>query len=70
MSEELGVAKGIIQKVQTTVDGGLRVSLDFGGCDLDLVKKLLEISMGETKQVVVAFVRPKPSAVNFSEPII
>lgn len=53
---ELGAATALIQKIQTTQDGGLRISLDIPSLEVDLVKKLLEIAVTD-KQVTVAFVK-------------
>jgi len=43
--EEIGTANAIIYKVLTTLDGGARVSFDFGQNDSELIAKLLELKM-------------------------
>jgi hypothetical protein len=37
----IGVADALIYKVQTLVDGGLRVTLDLSANDIEIVQKLL-----------------------------
>lgn len=44
----------IIEKVQTTIDGGIRVSLDFSANEVDLAQQLLSIKLTQGK-VAVAF---------------
>jgi hypothetical protein len=55
--KELGAAEAIIQKIQTTVDGGLRVTIDMSADNFELVKKLLELKANGDNQVYVGFAR-------------
>lgn len=49
-------ALSVIDKVQTTIDGGTRVSLDFSANDTDLAQFLLHTKLTQGK-IIVAFQR-------------
>jgi hypothetical protein len=45
--KQLGHSTAIINKVQNTLDGGLRVTLDMTAQDIDLVKTLLDLAVNK-----------------------
>jgi hypothetical protein len=47
-------ALAVINKIQTTLDGGTRLTLDFSENDLQLAQELLKIKF-QSGQVIVAF---------------
>lgn len=49
-------ALAIIEKVQTTIDGGTRVSLDFSANETELAKFLLHTKLTQGK-IIAAFQR-------------
>lgn len=62
---ELGSGLSQINSIKTLVDGGARVTLDFGADSKDLIKKLLDEKLDRTGLVVVGVVRANPNdAVN------
>jgi len=63
--EQLGNGLSQINSIKTLVDGGARVTLDFGADSKELIKKLLDEKLDRTGLVVVAVVRADPNdAVN------
>ena len=57
MENQIGAGLATINKIQTTIDQGARITLDFGSDSHDVIKKLLDIRMGEDCPIMVAFVR-------------
>lgn len=55
----IGVGQGLINKVQTTADGGLRVTLDFPETDIDMVKRLMEKKASGHQMVLVCIMEPR-----------
>lgn len=56
--KEIGSTHAIINKIQTTVDGGARITLDIGAESSVLVSKLLSNKLKCNESVFVAFVEP------------
>ncbi len=57
--EELGSCSAQIYKLQTTIDGGARITLDVG-CDArKLIKNLMDKKLSDSDAVFVAFVENK-----------
>jgi len=54
---EIGSCQGIINKIQTTLDGGVRLTLDLNPSESDLIKKLFELKMSEEPEVCVGFAK-------------
>ena len=55
--EELGTCDALIYKVSTLVDGGCRLTLDLNSKDIELIQKLLKLSMTGDPLVTIGFVR-------------
>ena len=53
----LGNGIAVINKIQSTVDSGARITLDFGADSKELIKSLFDLKLGEDSAVMVAFVR-------------
>ena len=56
MSDQIGAGVATIQKIQTTIDNGARITLDFGSDSNALIKRLLDIKMGADYPIMVACV--------------
>lgn len=56
-SIEIGSSVALIYKIQTTIDGGARVTIDLPSVSSDLAKSLLEMKLLGREMVAVAFVR-------------
>lgn len=54
-AEILGKAQAVIEKIQTTKDGGARITLDMTSIDSDLIKTLLELKLKGTGLITVVF---------------
>lgn len=52
---EIGACDALINKIQTTVDGGARITLDINPDNLDLIKKLFDIKFSQNGYVYVGF---------------
>lgn len=52
----IGSSLAIIQKIQTTIDGGARITLDLGQNDSELISKLMKLKLSGDELVFVAFV--------------
>lgn len=52
---ELGSCEAIINKIQTTIDGGARVTLDLNSNDKELIKKLIDIKLENNQMIYVGF---------------
>jgi len=52
---ELGATEALINKIQTTVDGGARITLDINPDSIDLIKKLIDIKFSQNGLVYVGF---------------
>ena len=65
----IGHSQAIIQKVQTTVDGGLRVTLDFSASDAELAAELMKrAAQGHpVLRVIFEEVESKSDTIEFSE---
>lgn len=57
----LGAARTIINKIQTTIDGGYRLTLDLPDSEIELIKTLMAFKADPYKQkeLFVAFVEKK-----------
>ena len=55
-SQEIGAALSVINKVQTTADGGARITLDLPSISSDLISKLMTLKLQGRELVMVAFV--------------
>lgn len=53
--KRIGDCEAIINKITTTIDGGVRITLDLNSGDADLVKKLMDIRLETQGLVYVAF---------------
>ena len=56
MSKEIGAAPAIIYKVQTSIDGGARLTLDLPETSADLILQLMQRKMSGKELVMCAFV--------------
>jgi len=56
IGEKILSALAVINKIQTTIDGGTRITLDFSERDLSLAQELLKIKF-ESGRIAVAFER-------------
>ena len=56
LEESLGSGLATINKIQTTLDNGARITLDFGADSEALIKRLLSIKMGADYPIMVACV--------------
>lgn len=54
--KEIGSSVALIYKVQTTIDGGARITLDLPSVASDLAKQLLEMKLLGREMVAVGFV--------------
>jgi len=54
--KSLGACNALIYKIQTTVDGGARITLDLNPEDSELLSNLLNKKMRGEPMVYVAFV--------------
>jgi hypothetical protein len=61
--DEIGVIDAIIQKVQTTADGGMRITLDSGMDSVEIFKKLIHNKMYNNGQVKVVFIQENQDGV-------
>jgi hypothetical protein len=52
----IGSASAIINKVQTTVDGGARITLDLSSQDHQIIKALIDCYLMGSKALEVGFV--------------
>jgi hypothetical protein len=52
---EIGSCTAIINKVQTTVDGGARITLDLNSNDKEIIKKLIDIKLENNQIIYVGF---------------
>lgn len=52
---ELGSCEAIINKIQTTIDGGARVTLDLNSNDRELIKRLIDIKLEGSQTIFVGF---------------
>lgn len=52
---ELGSCEAIINKIQTTIDGGARVTLDLNSNDKELIKRLIDIKLEGSQTIFVGF---------------
>lgn len=52
---ELGACEALINKIQTTIDGGARITLDINPDNLELIKKLMDIKFSQNGLVYVGF---------------
>lgn len=55
-NSEIGTALCIINKIQTTIDGGARLTLDLSSESRDLIANLLDLKLAGNELVVAAFV--------------
>ena len=55
--KELGSCQAIINKMSTTVDGGIRLTIDLNPESSELIKSLIDLAMSEEPNVLVAFVK-------------
>lgn len=53
--EEIGAVQAVIHKVQTTIDGGARITLDLGCDSVEVIKKLINIKMQSDSILHVGF---------------
>lgn len=51
----LGAAKAIIYKVQTTVDGGARLTLDVGSDSQECIRNLFDSYMNNERLIYCSF---------------
>jgi hypothetical protein len=52
---EIGSCTAIINKVQTTIDGGARITLDLNSHDKEIIKKLIDIKLDNNQIIYVGF---------------
>jgi hypothetical protein len=52
---EIGSCEAIINKIQTTMDGGARITLDLNSQDKEVIKKLLDIKLMDNQTIFVGF---------------
>jgi hypothetical protein len=52
---EIGSCEAIINKIQTTIDGGARITLDLNSQDKEVIKKLLDIKLMDNQTIFVGF---------------
>lgn len=52
---QLGAAQAIINKIQTTADGGARVTLDLNAQDYRIIQRLVELKLSGRELVGIAF---------------
>lgn len=55
MSKEIGTCHAELTKLQTTIDGGARITLDIGSHDFHVIKNLLD-KYSTDGTIVCAFV--------------
>ena len=55
--KELGSCQAIINKIATSIDGGIRLTIDLNPESSDLIKALIDLKMSEEPDVIVAFVK-------------
>lgn len=53
--QEIGSCEAIINRIQTTIDGGVRLTLDLNSDDSELIKKLLDIKLMDNRVLFVGF---------------
>lgn len=53
--KELGATQATINKIQTTVDYGVRLTLDLDANDSELIKKLFDLKMRGEELLYVGF---------------
>jgi len=56
----LGAAKAVINKVQTTVDGGARITLDVGTDSQETIKNILDAYLNDNRLVYCSFFKGSP----------
>lgn len=56
MSKEIGAGIASIRAISTTLDGGAKVTLEFGTDSIELIRELLDIKMGRDEPFMVACV--------------
>lgn len=54
---EIGSCLGIIYKISTTIDGGVRLTLDLNPDESDVIKKLFDLKMNNESEVYVGFAK-------------
>lgn len=57
-SQTLGVGDALIYKIQTTVDGGMRITIDLPETDIDLVQSLMRKKAQGSPRVLLCFMEP------------
>lgn len=55
--EEIGSAAAIIQKIQTTVDGGYRLTLDLGADSTALMQSLLMLKGSGSEMIYIGIAK-------------
>lgn len=56
MKKEIGTAIAIVDKVQTTRDGGYRITIDLPDSEVSLAQNLLKIKAKGNQLVYVVFI--------------
>jgi hypothetical protein len=56
---EIGSCEATINKIQTTIDGGARITLDLNSQDKEVIKKLLDIKLMDNQIIYVGFASGK-----------
>jgi len=57
---------GIVGKIQTMVDGSVRVSIDFGESQTEFIKRVMEMKVKRNDAVQVALVFLEKDAIKVS----
>lgn len=57
--QSLGAALALINKIQTTIDGGFRLTLDLPDSEVGLIKTLMDLKSNpyEEQKLYIAFVK-------------
>lgn len=56
---QIGTCEAVIDGIRTTVDGGVRITLDLSSNDNELIKSLMDIKLNDLGHVYVAFLNEK-----------
>ena len=53
--DEIGACLATINKIQTTIDGGIRLTLDLNPTESEIIKKLFDLKISNTSEICVGF---------------
>ena len=52
---EIGACLAVINKLQTTIDGGVRLTLDLNPSESEIIKKLFDLKINNESEICVGF---------------